>query len=936
MTKLTPKKQKKLLKKLGEILLNDNRKSKIIEHYASDDTYLLQIVKALKILLSAIPEDILDVRKETRSGYTTSATLAALFLKKKILIVEPTNEIIEKTVRAAVEIYVKITADDDLMVRPIPSNEQACEMVENDDPDIHMHQFSPKCEECSAKIYRPTAGQKDYPLFLDFDDYYCVVKTMMQEKEAYGEANLAYGPDILTITYAKMKYLIYGGYKNEFYNDLLTSREIILWDEFGKFLLSSSETAMITEVKYNDNKKVLSETNITEEIPAIIKFINENKSEINGRDNGSKSKDLLNLIYEYILPLVRYYNDLISLEKLPSTHTNPLIFESVVIKIKGVPTTVPKNEALAYKMPENMMTIQNIDINKQGKKYKIYLAALVHVLTGEDFVLKDEKTIDWDTEYFDFDTNEVKNPDDTDTDDKKGKHPTTKQKVITASNKGLLLMFAHFIAEHKETSSIITDATIPDISLDYMFLKLGMYCENKKHVPVNFGDPGRTNEKKLILHLKTKVFRKFNAKTFIENRGYAAHFYEIIDKILDEINIGNAFLIVTNKKVHDKILKYYKDIAVSSNDEEQPPDKLIITYFGSKMSRGVSCDRRICVSLGMAWKPLDAFKAIVLGQGNLYIYADGKLDEHAKNADLTPAIFGKMIEKYFYPGVVLKPSQLSQEKVPEKLLEWFTATYEALGADATAQDTCQGIDRAKDPGAEEQSVVIMIGVGDKDVKSLVTSVSQNDKVTKDFKITSCKVIQRSDLTDGKKWMDGEDIRGDIIGLDKDFTLTLREALENNHKKPIAQAEIEDNLLRNMNLHNRKPDYHNGYLVGIAKIRRKQMEGVGIEIKKSGNQHIMNYTFYLKEGFKEDIDLKLVELTPLEENALTILEKAYITIQSKYSLKIAWDNNLVMAKVEFINAMDYIHDNEILKGSSWTIEINERNNKVIYKDAPNRS
>ena len=926
MTKLSPKKRIKQLEKLDEFLLNDNRKSKIIEHYRSDDTYLLQIVKALKILLSATPEDILDVRKETRSGYTTSAILAALFLKKKILIVEPTNEIIEKTVRAAVEIYVKITADDDLMVRPIPSNEQACEKVENDDPDIHMHQFSPKCEECSAKIYRPGAGQKDYPLFLDFDDYYCVVKTMMQEKEACGKAHRAYEPDIITITYAKMEYLIYGGYKNEFYNGLLESRDIILWDEFGKFLLSSSETAMITEVKYKDKKRVLSRTNITEEIPAIIKFISENKSEIDGCDDGSKSQDLLNLIYEYILPLVGYYHDLISLEKLPSTHTNPLIFELVVIEIKRELITVTKNEALSYKMPENMITIQNIDINNQGKKYKIYLAAIIHVLTGEDFVLKEEKTTDWDTEYFDIDT-----------DDKEGKHPTIKQKVITASNKGLLLMFAHFLAEHKETSNIITDATIPDISLNDLFLKFGMYHENKKHVPVNFGDPGRTNEKKLILHLKPEGFRKFDAKTFIGNRGYAAHFYEILDKILDGINIGNAFLIVTNKKVHNTILKHYKDIAVSSNDEEQPDDKLIITYFGSKMSRGVSCDRRICVSLGMAWKPLDAFKAIVLGQGNLYIYADGKLDEHAKNAYLTPTIFGKMIEDFFYSGVVNKPQHLSQETVPEKLLEWFTTTYEALGADATAQDTCQGIDRAKNPGAEEQSLVIMMGVGDKDVKSLVTSVSQNDKVTKDFKINPCKIIQRSDLTDGRKWMDGENIRGDIIGLNENFTDTLKEALENNRKKPIAQAEIEDNLLRNMNLHNRKPDYHNGFLVGIAKIRHKQMEGIGIEIKKSGNQHIMNYTFYLKEGFKEDRDLKLVELSPLEENALTILEKAYMTIQTKYSWKIARDNNLVVIdKEDFIKAIDYIHDNEILKGSSWKIKINERNNKVIYKDIPDRS
>ena len=207
MTKLTPKKRIKQLEKLDELLLNDNRKSKITEHYASDDTYLIQIVKALKILLSATANNILDVKKTTRAGYTTSAILAALFLGKKMLVVEPTNEIGEKTVRYAVELYIEITGNDDIKVRPIPSNDQACDKVENNDPDIHMHQFSPKCKDCKARIYEPKPGDKQHPVFLELDKYYCVIKTMTKEEKEFKRQKLAYEPDISLILNSEILFM---------------------------------------------------------------------------------------------------------------------------------------------------------------------------------------------------------------------------------------------------------------------------------------------------------------------------------------------------------------------------------------------------------------------------------------------------------------------------------------------------------------------------------------------------------------------------------------------------------------------------------------------------------------------------------------------------------------------------------------------------------
>jgi len=931
MTKLTPKKQKKLIRNLEERLPNNEYKSKIIDHYRSDDTYLIHIVEALKILLSATPNKILDVKKTTRAGYTTSAILAALFLGKKILVVEPTNEIGEKTVSEAVELYIEITGNDDIKVRPIPSNYKACDEVENNDPDVHMHQFSPKCKECEADVFTPEAGEKQHPVILELNKYYCVVKTMMKEKEDFNDQKLVYEPEIITITYAKMEYLVYESSKNEFFNELIQSREVVLWDEFGAFLLSSSDTGMIHEVT---NGEVIKETDITKEIANIMKFIDAHKSEIDGNERGyPKSQELKDFIYDYIVPLEDYYKTLMSYAA-PCNHTNPLTSRTVTIKVKGQYEEMPMNEALSRKMPENMIKIQNIDVNEQGREYKKYLASLVTVLTQDTFVLKDDRI------------KKGTYSDNTNPMDPKIKTIMADRKVITPSNRGLLKMFAQFLFNHPEQSNIVTDATLPNVTLDDLFTKLNLHTtKNKKHVPVIFGDPAKTNEQLLVLHYISKRLKMFFSTTFIENDEYAQDFYKILDNIIAKIDIGNAFIIVPKKEVHEEIADNYKDIAVSSEKlDEEHENKLVITYYGSPMSRGVSCDRRICISLGVAWKPIDAFKAIVLGQGNLYVYADQKLLEFAEKEGMTLKQFKKLIEDFFYPPYKISlenpQKQLNQETVPTKLLKWFEYTYRALSADATAQGTKQGVDRCKDPKGEERSVAIVIGVGEKAVNDFVNwgattynEVGEKQFTSKDFKINPCKYIQRSDFSDAEKWLSGEDIQGDTLGYDKDFTTTLHKALIYNHGKSITLAEIWANLMRNLNIHHESPDHFNGYMVGMINILRAQIEGRGIEVRNANNKYKTPYTFYLKKDFK---DLEFIEPNAIEVNALKILHSAFNTDKNEYSWRLASNNDLIMLHEEFTEAMDLIHDNDILKGSTWEIKITARNNKVIIKDAINRS
>lgn len=85
-----------LLKELNDdLLLNDERKQKIIDYYTKDSTYLVSIVQALK---SIKEKGSYNIVKATRAGYTTNAIIACLILDKSITVLEPTNMIARDTV----------------------------------------------------------------------------------------------------------------------------------------------------------------------------------------------------------------------------------------------------------------------------------------------------------------------------------------------------------------------------------------------------------------------------------------------------------------------------------------------------------------------------------------------------------------------------------------------------------------------------------------------------------------------------------------------------------------------------------------------------------------------------------------------------------------------------------------------------------------------
>ena len=930
MKRLTPAKEKKLLAQLEGLVLDDERKPNVIAHYENDPTFLPNIIRGFKLESKVSPETLLDVKKAVRSAYTTTYIIVKLLLKQKILIVEPTNQIAIDTIRKAVEIYIEMTGDNSVTLRMIPSNKEGCKR-HKPDPEFHRLSKTPRCSKCNVPACERKKGEINFQTFLDNESDYCIIQTMFYERKACRDVNLPYSPDIVVITYDKLKLLLnkaYEGERLELFSSLIENRECVLFDEFGRFILNNSSVVMITEeTKLKDGIK---STDFKKEIIKIGKFIEDNIDEINLDEDGDRGSrnavKLIDFLSEFFNPLMVYYPQLIA-HAPPTIHVNPLAGEQVRIPpMYGQPAqSLDKNMALQNHMNMYLNIIKKLDINTEGGRHMDYLATLIEVLTDDKFVVKEHKITDYGNGYVD-DSNPMKPV---------TVYPDTEMLVITKNNREILELFGRFMLTHPKMELTISDATMPYIDLDDLFEKLNFQMGGRKHLKVLYGDPAGTNDKLMMMQYKPEKWKKFSSKDFIKDDDYAEYFCKILDRISEKIDMGDAFIIVPNIIIHDYIVNHFGDFAVSSEDKTTPADdKLVVTYFNSPMSRGVECDRRICISLGLAWKPIEAFKAIVLGQGHLYVYANSRLKEYAKNAGMTLKQFKKLLDDFFYPKHSNQIYQLSQQSIDPKLKEWFDDTWKALGIGAMCQDTIQGVERCKDPRGEVLSLIVFVGAPDDDIKQIINfgateynEIGEVSFASKDLKIKQCHHRQMTDLGDITRYLKGEKLEDHDYGYDKNLTNAISDSIRNNHGKSITQSYVYANLMRNLNIHHGSEDHHNGYLVGMIHVLRAQMEGKGLELTDEGNQYLSDYLF----SMKKNVDLKFIELSTIEKDVLKILYSTFKTKKTEYNWKNASNNDLVILKEDFTKAMNYIFDNDILKGSNWSIKISARNTKTIYKD-----
>ncbi|MCK5217863.1 MAG: hypothetical protein KAJ93_08740 [Methanosarcinales archaeon] len=944
MQKLTPGKHSKLIVDLERLLPDTAWKKTLINYFERDDTYLPHMVRALQSYSNSKPGTIKQIIKATRTGYTYNSIMAGLCLDKKLLIVEPTNEIGKKTVRGAVDKFIEMTGRTDLMVRPILSNKIVCTELEGhkERKGIHIPLRTPECKECNANVYEQKdgdlmVGDSQYPRYLEPDKGYCIIKTMLKEEKEFRERGEEYAPDVVYTTYSKLENLKNNSTKNKLFRKLIKKRNVVLFDEFGYYLQGGSDAAMIHEIAYRKDTGAIiedSEYDINMFYKGVMKFIDDNKLKINegtlnveGQQASTRAKDR---IEKYMKPLLNKYNDIMAIKKdedrSPFNLTNPLAFFKEVIKMKdGDMRTVGRHEYLRIKLEEEVKAIEGIGINEDGKLFTEEIWTLLNVLQEDDLIVSKEKGTEWPYTYGTV-PNEIETS------------VYAERVSIKPTNRHKLRMLAEYAARHTGQEILVSDATLGRIDLNHLTSRHNLGGVDRKQVVEVWGDPGETNKQQFIFQLKDPDSEHpiFGSTGWDKKEELREEYTKQLRSIASELGAGNLLCFVPKKDIGIELVKNNEDIAVRGDVLNPPPDKMIITHFNSSVSRGVESEKRLSITLGTAKKPKDIYKPDMLAQLSLYLpsYIDNAgLTKFAEKEGLSLKAYKNRLEIYSYPKVVNPVAN-----VPDVLKPLYNFLCDEHQKRVTHSDTRQGMDRSKASDGKVRSAVIQLGVGDKESHGIVNlgaDVVAGSAGTKKSRSRKHKIIPPhsktiSSLEDVKTWMAGGDVEVPVTGYNKDFAPTLVKALVNNDGKRITQDDILTNYGGKVKVDHSTGDKYDALIVGEINIRQKEIESRGIKIHRIGNQHKIFHEFSHIDGFEITNPIFTSEVG---ENAVKILQDAAEREGNMYSWRTASRNNSLPTKEEFTEVMDFMDKNDILRGTMWNIGINKKNNKnnkVILK------
>ena len=666
----------------------------------------------------------------------------------------------------------------------------------------------------------------------------------------------------------------------------------------------------------------------------VMEFIDENKLKINegtlnveGQQASTRAK---HCIEKYIKPLLNKFDDIMEIKKdkdrSPFNLTNPLAFFKEVIEMKNRDTRlVGRHEYLRIKLEEEVEVIEEIGINEDGKLFIADIWALFNVLQEDDIVVCMEKGSENSYNYgegFNEKTAEV----------------YAERVSIKPNNRHKLRMLAEYAANHPKQEILVSDATLGKIDINHLSSRHNLGGVDRKQIIEVWGDPGETNKQQFIFQLKNPESEHpiFSSESWDKKEGHREEYTKQLRYIASELGAGNLLCLVPKKDIGIELVKNCEDIAVRGDVLNPPPDKMIITHFNSTVSRGVESEKRISITLGSAKKPKDTYKADMLGQLSLYLPSyidDAGLEQFAEKEGLSLRAFKERIEIYSYPKVT-KPVA----NVPDVLKPLYNFLCDEHQNGVTDSDTRQGMDRSKDPGGKVRSAVIRAGVGDKEFNSTLNlgadivagSAGVKKSRSRKHKIIPPQSKTITDLSDVKKWMAGEDVDVPVTGYNKDFAPTLVKALVYNDGKRITQDDIVTNYGGKVKVDHSTGDKYDAMIVGEINIRTKEIESRGVKIHRIGNQHEVFHEFSYIDGFEITNPIFTSEVG---ENAVKILQDAAEREGNLYSWRTASRNNSLPTEEEFIEVMDFMDENNILKGSTWNIEINkknDKNNKVILK------
>jgi len=893
---------------LTSLIPIDHRQDSIYRYYqiSKNQVYLKHILKALKNLKYAEnhKEYAWNVVKTTRAGYTTNSVLAGLMRDKTILIVEPTNKILYETITQIMDLYVKITGDDSKKVRQIHSNRDGCSIVveklmNNPNFDVLPMITAGRCGECQHietfenEIYLPKATPTT-----------CTIKTMMNEKRMFKND---YKPDIIAITYDKL--LTLGvGQRGEFFNDLISDVDVVIFDELGHYLSKTTNGITIKETKSTETSS--SVKTIYERIKVLKLYAKDIEDEVT-------KNTILDLIENYVEPWAeKTVKAAFDIKEYPRFLSNSLAEEYIAVKYEknGNVTykSILKHEAVREKFGELYECFEDL-ITEKNSDLMILMSQLIEVMSFSKYVIKKSKSIDFDG-IDDVHIEELQIVETTD-------------ELIEALEQRFKM----------NQVTILTDATMPAYSFDMI--------KKKKVVDVFFGDPAKTNSQLLIAqdaHNK----QMFSVWKWFRDDDYRDEIIHKIRYVADMVGWNDVVVWSPNKKIHEDLMTEFKKLNYRICDHEIDNKMAIqFTYYNSIMSRGVRCDRRVQIMLGKASKPKGSFKHIAYMQRvNWNVFDDKELKKLAENKGITVEEFKQLVEEWnskeknpYRDEYVYR-----HEDIPEHLTEYFELYADAIQKEKTNQDCWQAGSRAKDAWGTERSILICIGWRDRDVWEMIKWGGVRNIKYKIYAGEVIKVIegQQSMITPPKviklRWWE-EDIIEDIVfwlndaelvpktvGFDVDLQMGITNMLF--YEKEITSDVVWTSLNVNLQIGHGDEDWRNGYFMGSINAFRK-FNDFGLHViceELIDGAFKFTLTSTPKPKIKEEINV--VEL----EMILRTLKTAFIIKKKKISVRDIANFNKNIKREDIVKAISQINELNIFNNSSWELKFNEGRKEFYIK------
>ena len=895
---------------LSALLLKDDRKQMIINYYYGENmVYLDHIIKAIKIVKYAEKNKkrAFNTIKTTRAGFTTNCLLACLFLDMKVLIVEPTNAIGYDTVREIMELYVKVTGDKSKIVRAIPSNKDGCSEVvqkleENEIFGMLPYVLGGNCDECeeygvfATGMFLPKATTNN-----------CTIKTMMYEKSVLQDG---YRPDVLTVTYDKLLTLGGNGTRASFFSGLIAGVDVVVFDEIGHYF-TKVESGL--EIK---NERRIAGVFHTHTLAERVEELEEFVEEIENDYYKSRFKFLIN---GFVKPFMEGTIDEVLKEgEFPRFYKNCLSEQMIEVVVKRGKSKkkemMIKTDAIGEIFMELYDMLEDVLEEEEGVKMVELLLELLGVMSSRELVAYSSGGI----EFVGEEEVEVKFVN------------------VSATMDELIEKLEKWISKKQVT--IFTDATMPAYSFHH-FKKKGV-------VDILFGDPAGTNDSTLIA--RDDDIGSFGVRRWNLDEKFRSQILSRVKEIVDMVGGQNVVVWCPNKGIYMQMMDVFREAGYGvCNHEAEDKTAIQFTYYNSVMTRGVNSKRRVQVMVGKANKPRGSFKHIAFMQRLQWDVFDNKEIEriawmNGLEVDEYKDMIDRWSREFKYEGEMIRCN-----KIPDIIKNYFGYYADAIQKEKTYCDTWQAGSRAKDSMAQELSMIYCLGWRDDEVwemlkwggmKNTKYRVRYGDVVrTSQKQMTVIRPpqvmsIKGEYLDDIVGWLQHGLLIPEVVGFGVDLQSGIMNMLMYEDK--VNSEDIWMNLSRNLGVGDDSEDWRNGYLVGVIRAFMKYNAFTGdIGVREMS---VGEFEFKRNEEREPEIvkELTLYEL----EIVVQVLRAMYLVKKNKVTYSDVRNRIGVRRDVygkglgnnEIEMALNLVMGHDLLRGSSWRLEIRHKGDKKRYR------